>query len=116
MRPILFAWLAGAIALIVVAFFLEPFVVVPAGSRGVLLDFGAVQPEPLAPGLHLITPIVQSVVEMDTRVQLHQDTEEAASHDLQDVHGSRRRIGASRRKRRRISTRQSVPCGKFSTG
>lgn len=88
MRPILFAWLAGAIALIVVAFFLEPFVVVPAGSRGVLLDFGAVQPEPLAPGLHLITPIVQSVVEMDTRVQLHQDTEEAASHDLQDVHAS----------------------------
>ena len=88
MRPILFAWLAGAIALIVVAFFLEPFVVVPAGSRGVLLDFGAVQPEPLAPSLHLITPIVQSVVEMDTRVQLHQDTEEAASHDLQDVHAS----------------------------
>ncbi len=88
MRPILFAWLARAIALIVVAFFLEPFVVVPAGSRGVLLDFGAVQPEPLAPSLHLITPIVQSVVEMDTRVQLHQDTEEAASHDLQDVHAS----------------------------
>ena len=46
------------------------------------------QPEPLAPSLHLITPIVQSVVEMDTRVQLHQDTEEAASHDLQDVHAS----------------------------
>ena len=44
MRPILFAWLARAIALIVVAFFLEPFVVVPAGSRGVLLGFGPCNP------------------------------------------------------------------------
>ncbi len=88
MRPILLAWAAGAVALLAIAVLFDPFVIVGAGSRGVLLDFGAVQPQPRAPGLHVITPIVQSVVAIDTRMQKEQETEEAASHDLQDVHAS----------------------------
>jgi regulator of protease activity HflC (stomatin/prohibitin superfamily) len=88
MRPALIAWVAGAIALLIVAVLFEPFIVVGAGHRGVLLDFGAVEPDSLAPGLHVITPFVQSVVQLDTRIQKSQAVEEAASHDLQDVHAT----------------------------
>jgi regulator of protease activity HflC (stomatin/prohibitin superfamily) len=52
----------------------------------VLLNFGAVQPQALQPGLHVITPFMQSVVQMDVRLQKTQAVEEAASRDLQDVH------------------------------
>jgi regulator of protease activity HflC (stomatin/prohibitin superfamily) len=80
------AWAAAAIVVIAVIVLFEPFVVVGAGFRGVLLNFGAVQPQALQPGLHVVTPIAQSVVQMDVRIQKTQTTEDAASKDLQDVH------------------------------
>jgi regulator of protease activity HflC (stomatin/prohibitin superfamily) len=48
-----------------------PFVEVPAGNVGVLTNFGQVQEGTLQPGLHVIIPIVQQVVNVDTRVQPH---------------------------------------------
>jgi regulator of protease activity HflC (stomatin/prohibitin superfamily) len=63
-----------------------PFVEVPAGSVGVVTNFGQVQVGTLQPGLHIITPIVQQVVNIDTRVQPHDFKEiDAASHELQTV-------------------------------
>jgi regulator of protease activity HflC (stomatin/prohibitin superfamily) len=81
-------WTASAVVLLVVIVLFEPLIIVSAGYRGVLLNFGAVQPQSLQPGLHLITPFVQSVVQMDTRLQKSETTEAAASHDLQDVHAT----------------------------
>jgi regulator of protease activity HflC (stomatin/prohibitin superfamily) len=80
------AWIAAAVVVIVLVLLFEPFVIVRAGYRGVLLDFGAVQQQSLQPGLHIVTPIVQSIVQMDSRIQKNEATEDAASHDLQDVH------------------------------
>lgn len=63
-----------------------PFVEVPAGSVGVVTNFGQVQPGTLQPGLHVITPIIQQVVTVDTRVQPHQFQEiDAASSEYQTV-------------------------------
>jgi regulator of protease activity HflC (stomatin/prohibitin superfamily) len=63
-----------------------PFVEVPAGSVGVVTNFGQVQPGTLLPGLHFITPLVQQVVTVDTRVQPHQFQEiDAASSEYQTV-------------------------------
>lgn len=58
---------------------------VPAGHRGVVLQFGAVTNRVLPEGLYFVTPFVNSVVLMD--VQVHADKSEAtaASHDLQNV-------------------------------
>ena len=61
------------------------FVVVPAGERGVLMRFGAVEEQILQEGLHAIVPLAQSVKLLSVRVQTFSMNTEAASRDLQDV-------------------------------
>jgi len=61
------------------------FVVVPAGERGVLLHFGAVEERILDEGLHPLLPVVYAVKTISVRVQSFTMETEAASRDLQDV-------------------------------
>lgn len=75
---------AGLVAL----FLLNPFVVVGAGERGVVLNFGAVQKDVLDEGLHVRIPVMQRVIIMDVRVQKAQTDADAASKDLQDTHST----------------------------
>ncbi len=70
------------LALVLVSRF---FVVVPAGERGVLLRFGAVQEQILPEGLHPLVPLVFSVRPLSVRVQSLTMRAEAAARDLQDV-------------------------------
>ncbi|TMD33154.1 MAG: prohibitin family protein [Chloroflexi bacterium] len=73
-------------ALFIVLGLADPLVQVPAGSVGVVTNFGQVQEGTLQPGLHAIIPVVQQVVNVDTRVQPHQFQEiDAASRELQTV-------------------------------
>lgn len=72
------------IALILI-FFLSPFVIIGAGERGVVLNFGAVQPDVLDEGLHLRVPIMQRVEKLDVRVQKAQTEADSVSKDLQDT-------------------------------
>jgi regulator of protease activity HflC (stomatin/prohibitin superfamily) len=77
----------GVAAAIVICFLaLNPFREVGPGSRGVLMTFSSVHADVMAPGLHLVLPIAQSVVQMNVQVQNFQNKEEAASRDLQTVH------------------------------
>ncbi len=69
----------------VVVLVMNPFVVIGAGERGVVLNFGAVQPTVLGEGLHFRIPIVQRVVKVDVKVHKEQVDAEAASKDLQDI-------------------------------
>lgn len=64
------------------------FYIVPAGERGILLQFGAVQGV-LGEGPHFVMPYVQQVERIEVRTQ-RVDTENAsaASKDLQIVHAS----------------------------
>ena len=84
--PRTIAWIAAAVVISIAVVLFEPFVIIRAGYRGVLLNFGAVQQQSLQPGLHVVTPIVQSIVQIDSRIQKNEATEHAASHDLQDGH------------------------------
>ena len=61
------------------------FVVVPAGERGVLTQFGAVQQRILEEGLHPLIPVVQNVTLISVRIQSYLMQTDAASKDLQDV-------------------------------
>ncbi len=72
-------------AIIVGFLFLNPWVQVGAGERGVVLNFGAVQKDVLDEGLHFRTPVMQKVVRVDVKVQKAQTDAAAASSDLQDV-------------------------------
>lgn len=58
-------------------------VIVPAGTRGVILTWGSVTGV-MTEGLHFITPIAQKVVVMDVTIQ-KAETESTASKDLQEV-------------------------------
>lgn len=73
------------IILLVFFLFMNPFVIVGAGERGVVLTFGAVSPTVLDEGLHLRVPIMQKIVKMDVKVQKSQTDAEAASKDLQET-------------------------------
>lgn len=79
-------WPAYAIAGLIVLYWLSPFVVVPAGHRGVVTTFGKVSEEVLGEGIHVRIPIVQRVHLLDVRVQKGEGQGEAASKDLQTVH------------------------------
>jgi regulator of protease activity HflC (stomatin/prohibitin superfamily) len=74
------------IGVILVGFlFLNPWVQVGAGERGVVLDFGAVQKTVLGEGLHLRIPIMQAVALMDVKIQKAITNATASSADLQEV-------------------------------
>lgn len=79
------------IIILVILFLLpivNPFVIVEAGKRGVVKNFGAVSKRVLDEGLHFRIPIVQQVVMMDVRVQKTQTDAEAASQDLQETNST----------------------------
>jgi len=64
---------------------LNPFVIVNAGERGVVLNFGAVQEAVLGEGLHFRVPFMQKVIMMDVRIQKSQTDAQSVSKDLQDT-------------------------------
>lgn len=73
------------IAVIVVLVILNPLVIVNAGERGVVLNWGAVSDTILDEGIHLRVPVMQKVVKMDVKVQKEERGASASSKDLQIV-------------------------------
>ncbi|MEG4083065.1 prohibitin family protein [Microcoleus sp. POL10_C6] len=80
-------YLAVQIAIVIVflAILSKFFIIVNAGERGVLMQFGKVQEQVLGEGLHVIFPTVYSVKKLSVRVQKQESSAEASSKDLQDV-------------------------------
>jgi regulator of protease activity HflC (stomatin/prohibitin superfamily) len=78
-------WIIGAVVLLVVLLIVNPFIIVGAGERGVVLTFGAVQKIVFDEGLHVRIPMVQKVIKIDVRVQKSQVDAESVSKDLQDT-------------------------------
>ena len=64
---------------------LNPFVIIGAGERGVVLKFGAVEDRIMQEGLNLRVPIMESVVKVDVKTQKYEAHASAASKDLQIV-------------------------------
>jgi regulator of protease activity HflC (stomatin/prohibitin superfamily) len=80
------AWTVGIIvAVIVFLVILNPFVIVTAGERGVVLNWGAVSDTILDEGIHIRVPIMQQVEMMDVKVQKEERGASASSKDLQIV-------------------------------
>ena len=75
----------GVVAVVVLIILGGAFVQIGPGDRGVLMTFGAVNAGVLDPGLHVKLPFAQTVAKMNVQVQNSEDTESAASRDLQDV-------------------------------
>ncbi len=74
-----------AVVVLVLLFLINPFVIVGAGERGVVLTFGSVDETVLDEGLHVKIPFVQTVVLMDVKIQKAQTDAAASTRDLQDT-------------------------------
>lgn len=73
------------IMIIGIIFFFSTFVTVPAGTRGVVVELGAVKPDILGEGFHTIVPFTQSVEIMDVKTQKYEVDATASTKDLLDV-------------------------------
>ncbi|HEY9302575.1 prohibitin family protein [Microcoleus vaginatus DQ-U2] len=80
-------YIAVQLALVIVflAILSKFFIIVNAGERGVLMQFGKVQEQVLGEGIHVIVPTVYTVKKLSVRVQKQESSAEASSKDLQDV-------------------------------
>lgn len=78
-------WYISIPVVFVLVMMFNPFVVIGAGERGVVLNFGAVSEHILNEGLHFRIPIVQQVVVMDVKVLKKTTDAAAASKDLQNT-------------------------------
>ncbi|BAU29515.1 SPFH domain-containing protein [Aneurinibacillus soli] len=63
----------------------QAFTVVQPGTRGIIVQLGAVQDKLFEEGLHFKIPFVQEIVPMEVRVQKAESQASAASKDLQIV-------------------------------
>lgn len=74
------------LAVVILISWLNPFVVINAGHRGVITTFGKVDKVVLEEGLHFRIPIMQQVREINVQIQKSEGDGDAASRDLQQVH------------------------------
>lgn len=78
--------IVGIIALLFIFFIANPFLTIPAGHRGVVLNWGAVQKEVLPEGLAFRWPVYQKVVRADVRILVTQPDCDAVTKDQQVNH------------------------------
>ena len=77
--------IVAVVALILVT---PTFVVVPAGSSGVVVTLGKVSTTPLSEGFHIKAPFVQTVEIMSNKIQKIEVDAPAVSQDLQSISSS----------------------------
>lgn len=75
-------WIVGLLILLFIA---RPWAIVDPGYRGVKVRLGSVQPVPLDEGIHAIIPFMDTVVQMEVRINKEESSASAASKDLQTV-------------------------------
>jgi len=78
--------IVGIIALLFIFLIANPFLTIPAGHRGVILNWGAVQKEVLPEGLAFRWPVYQQVVKADVRILVTQPDCDAVTKDQQVNH------------------------------
>lgn len=74
----------GVFGLLTVVLLFNCYTTIPTGHVGVKTTFGALDPQPLTPGFHLINP-VSSVEKIDARLLPYKVETHSGSHDLQKV-------------------------------
>lgn len=64
---------------------INPFVLVGAGQRGIVMNFGAVQDKIMGEGIHFRIPVVQNVEKVDVQTKKMEVKAMAYSKDIQTV-------------------------------
>lgn len=71
--------------IIIILAVVNPFVLIGAGQRGVVMNFGAVQDKVMGEGIHFRIPIMQTVEKIDVQTQKMEVKAMAYSKDIQTV-------------------------------
>lgn len=79
-------FLLALVGLLIFTLFLNPFVIVGPGERGVVTTFGHVQDRVLGEGLSLRIPLMQKVILMNVKIQKDETKAAASTRDLQKTH------------------------------
>jgi regulator of protease activity HflC (stomatin/prohibitin superfamily) len=75
------------VLLVVAVLILNPFVIVNAGEKGVVMNWGAVSEKVVGEGLHVLIPIQQSVKKINVKTVKYETEVAAYSNDAQVVTG-----------------------------
>ena len=78
-------WIAILLVVFVLIVWLNPFVMIGPGERGVVTRFSAIQDGVLDEGLHFRMPIVENIIKIDVKVQKAEVDALSYSKDLQNV-------------------------------
>jgi regulator of protease activity HflC (stomatin/prohibitin superfamily) len=78
-------WFVIVVVILIVFSALNPIVLIGAGERGVVMNFGAVQDTVMSEGIHFRIPIVQSVEKINIQTQKMEVGAMAYSKDIQTV-------------------------------
>jgi prohibitin 2 len=78
-------WVAVLVVILILISWLNPFVMVGPGERGVVTRLGAVEDRVLDEGLNFRIPIVEQVIKMDVKTQKLEVDALSYSKDLQNV-------------------------------
>jgi regulator of protease activity HflC (stomatin/prohibitin superfamily) len=73
------------LAVFILISILNPFVLIGAGKRGILMNFGAVQDKIMGEGIHFRMPVAQKVEKIDVQTQKLEVKTIAYSKDIQTV-------------------------------
>lgn len=79
------SYIAGGLVLLFLILILNPFVLINAGNRGVVLNWGAVSDNILGEGIHFRIPIMQKIKELEVRTVKMEVDAFAYSKDIQTV-------------------------------
>ena len=71
--------------MVIVLLLLKPWVQIGPGERGIVLNFGAVQPLVLNEGIHFRIPLMQQIIIMDVKIQKAETDAASASRDRKSV-------------------------------
>ncbi len=82
-----FKKLAIGLAILFFIVLIWPFAIIDAGERGVVTRLGAYS-RTLAPGFHVVVPLLEMVTKFEVRTQKEQTEASAASKDLQTVNAT----------------------------
>lgn len=75
----------SAFVALIIILLINPFVIVHAGQRGVVLNWGAVSGRVMGEGLHLKIPIMQKIEKINVQTVKYEAQSSAYSKDLQTV-------------------------------
>ncbi|HSA60189.1 MAG TPA: prohibitin family protein [bacterium] len=78
-------WVVGVFLVLIIVTWLNPFVTIGPGERGVVTRFGAVQDRILDEGLSFRMPIVEKVIVVDVKTHKIEVNAPSYSKDLQNV-------------------------------